>query len=149
MSAVPGVDLLVGSESNLPAAAGCGLQVVEPVGSLGGGGNLFECAVLCPCVDAAVTGQAHNLVSCGLNADVAGFLRLGRADGQVGAGGGPMIRAQRPVRDLGPPGFQGRVLEDGGLEVKRLAVKRPPVEPEALTLRILLRGSGESAGFHG
>ncbi|WLT11204.1 hypothetical protein [Bifidobacterium asteroides] len=86
-----------------------------------------------PCVDAAVAGQADNLVSCGLDAGVAGFLPVGRADGQSGAGGGPVVRAQRPVRGLRPLGFQGRVLEDGGLEVERLAVKRPPVEPEAVT----------------
>ena len=59
-----------------------------------------------------------------------------------------MVRAQRPVRDPGPLGFQGRVLEDGGLQVVGLAVKRPSVEPEALTLRILFRRGGECPGLH-
>ena len=102
-----------------------------------------------PGVDAAVAGQADKLVSCGLDTNVTGFLPVGRVDGQPGAGGGPMIRAQRPVHGLRPLGFQGRVLEDGGLEVEGLAVECPPVEQEALAHWVLLRGSGESAGFHG
>ena len=145
----PGVDPLVGSECRLPAAAGCRLQVAEPVGSLGRERHLLGRAVLRPSVDAAVAGQAGSLVSCGVDAGVVGFLPVGRADGQPCAGGGPMVRVQRPISDLRPLGFQGRVLEDGGLQVERLAVKHPPVEPEAGSLRILLRGSGESAGFHG
>ena len=60
-----------------------------------------------------------------------------------------MVWAQRPVRDPGPLGFQGRVLEDGGLEVIGLAVKHPPVKPETITLRIVFRRGGESPGFHG
>ena len=59
-----------------------------------------------------------------------------------------MVRAQRPVRGLRPLGFQGHVLEDGGPEVEGLAVMSPPVEPESITLWVLLRGSGEGAGFH-
>ena len=147
--AVPGVDVLVGSECCLRSAAGCGLLVAEPVGSLGWSGNLFRRAVLRPCVDAAVAGQADKLVSCGLDADKLRFLPVGRADGQLGSGGGPVVRAQRPVRGFRPLCFQGGVLEDWGLEVERLAVKRPPVELEALTLRVLLQGSGESTGFYG
>ena len=147
--AVPNVDPLVGSQGGLPAAAGCGLQVAEPAGSLGGGGNLLGCVVLCPGVDAPVAGQAHNLVTCGLDARVTGFLPVGRADGQPGAGGGPVLRAQPPVRGLRPLGCQGRVLQDGGLEVVGLAVKRPSVEPEAGTLRVVLRGGGKRPGLHG
>ena len=149
LSAGPGVDLLVGSDRGVQFAAGCNLLVVESVGSLGGGGHLFGRAVLCPCVDAAVAGQADGLVSGGIKAGELRFLPVGRADGHPGAGGGPMVRAQRPVHYLRPLGFQGRVLQDGGLEVERLAVKHPPIEPESGSLRILLRGSGEGAGFHG
>ena len=148
LTAVPGVDPLVGSQGGLPVAAGCGLQVAEPVGSMGGERKLHRCAVLRPGVDAAVAGQAGNLVSCGLDAGDLRFLPVGRADGQPRPCGGPVIRAQRPVRDLRPPGFQGRVLEDGGLEIIGPAVKRPTLEPEALTLWILLRGSSEGAGLH-
>ena len=147
--AVPGVDVLVGSERRLPSAAGCGLQVAEPFWSLVGEMNLFWCAVLRPCVDAAVAGQTDKPLSESMDADVAGFLQAGRADGQPRTGGGPVVRSQRPVSYLRPLGFQTRVLEDWGLEVERLAVKRPPVESEAFTLRIVLRGSGEGAGFHG
>ena len=59
-----------------------------------------------------------------------------------------MVRAQSPVRGLGPTGGQRRVLEDGGLEIEGKAVTRPPVEPGALTLRVLLRryGDGEGSG---
>ena len=145
----PCVDVLVGSERGLPSAAGCGLQVAEPVGSLGGGGNQFGCAVLRPGVDAPVACHTDKLISCGLDTDVVRLLQAGRADGQLGAGDGPVVRAQRPARDLGPLGFQGHVLEDGGLKVKRLAIMCPPVEQEAFTHRVLLRGSGEDAGFHG
>ena len=145
----PGVDVLVGSQDGLPMAAGCGLQVAEPFRSLNRGGSLLGRALLRPGVEAAVPGQANSLAACGLDADVAGLLPVGRADGQAGAGGGPVVRAQRPVRGLRPLGFQGRVLEDGGLQVEGLAVKRPSVEPEALAHWVLLRGSGESAGFHG
>ena len=148
LSAGPGVDVLVGSKSRLPAASCCGLQVVEPVGSLGREGNLLWRAILCPGVDAPVAGQADKLAVCGSDADVVGLLQAGRADGQPCAGGGPVVRVQRPVRYLRPLGFQGGVLKDGGLEVERLSVKRPPVEPESGSLRILLRGSGESPGFH-
>ena len=148
LSAGPCVDVLVGSQCGLPLAAGCGLQVVEPVGSLDRESNLHRCAVMGPCVDTAVASQAHNLVSCGLDTDVVRFLRVGRADGQPGAGGGPMVRAQRPVSQLRPLGFQDGVLEDGGPEVEGLAVMGPSVEPEALTCRVLLRGSGEGAGLH-
>ena len=77
----------------MPVAACCGLQVMEPVGSLGWERNLHGRAVLRPGVDAAVAGQAHDLVSCGLDAGVVGLLLVGRADGQLGAGGGPMVRA--------------------------------------------------------
>ena len=115
---------------------------MESVGCLGGEGDLFWCAVFRPGVDAPVTGQARNLVACTVDARVIGFLPVGWADGQLGSGGGPVVRAQRPVRDIGPLGFQTRVLQDGGLEVERLAVECPPVEPEAFTLRIVLRGSG-------
>ena len=118
-------------------AACCGLQVVEPVGSLGREGNFFWCAVLLPCVDAAVAGQALNLVSCVLDADVEGFLPVGRADGQPGAGDWPVVWIQDPVRDFGPLRFQCHVLEDWGSKIIGLAVNRPPVEPEAITLRIL------------
>ena len=149
LSAVPGVYLLVGSECGLPVAAGRNLQVVEPVGCLGGGGDWFGRAVLRPGVDPPVAGQADYLVSCGVDAGELRFLPVGRADGQPCAGGGPVIRVQPPVRGLGPLCFQGGVLEDGGLQVEGLAVKRPSVEPEALTLRVLLRGIGERAGFHG
>ena len=116
---------------------------------MGGERNLFCCAVLRPCVDVAVAGQADSLVSNGVDAGVIGFLSAWWADGQPGAGGGPVVRAQRPVRGLGPLGFQGHVLKDGGLEVERLAIMSPSVEPEAFTLWVLLRGSGEGAGFHG
>ena len=126
--AVPGVDLLVGSERRLRSAAGCGLQVVEPVGSLDGRKYLFRCAVLRPGVDATVAGQTDKPVSCGLDADVVGFLRAGWADGQPCAGGGSVVRAQPPVRGLDPLGFQGRVLEDWDLEVERLAIMSPPAE---------------------
>ena len=122
---------------------------MESVGSLDGSGDLLGCAVLRPCVDAAVACQADNLVSCGLDAGELRLLPVGWADGQDGSGGGPVIRAQRPVRGFCPLGFQGGVLEYGGLEVEGLAVKRPPFEPEALTLGILLWGSGEGAGLHG
>ena len=145
----PDVDALVGSECGLPSVAGCNLQVAEPVGNLGGEGSLLGCAVLRPGVDAPVPGQAYELVTCGLDTCVVRFLRVGRADGQTGAGGGPMIRAQRPVRGLRPLGCQCRVLEDRGPEVERLAAASPPVEPESGALRVLLRGSGEGAGFHG
>lgn len=50
-----------------------------------------------------------------------------------------MVRAQSPVRVLGPAGVQRHISEDGGLEIEGLAVKHPPVEPGALTLRVLLR----------
>ena len=60
-----------------------------------------------------------------------------------------MIRAQPPVRDLGPFCSQGRVLEDGGLEVERLAVECPSIEQEAITHRILFQGIGKSTGLHG
>ena len=66
---------------------------MEPVGSLGGEEDLFWCTVLRPSVDAAVAGQAHDLVSCGVDARIVGLLLVGRADGQLGAGGGPMVRA--------------------------------------------------------
>ena len=102
-----------------------------------------------PCVDAAVACQTDHLLSGGLDAVVVGFLPVGWADGQPRAGGGPVVRAQRPVRDLGPLCFQGGVLEDGGLEVERLVVKCPPVEQEALTYRVVFRRYNESAGFHG
>ena len=148
MLAVPGVDPLVGSECRLPEAACRGLQVTEPVGGLRGGGNLVGSVVLCPGVDAAVAGQAESLLACSVNAGELRLLPVGWADGQPRASGGPVVRAQRPVRDLGPLGFQGGVLEDGGLEVEGLAVTCPPVEPETLTLGILLRGCGEGAGFH-
>ena len=59
-----------------------------------------------------------------------------------------MVRAQRPVHGFGPFCSQSHVLEDGGLEVERLVVECPPVEPEAGTLRIVLRGSGKGAGFY-
>ena len=144
----PGVDVLVGSERGLPVAAGCGLQVVEPAGCLGGGRNLLWRVALLPCVYAAVAGHADGLVSCRADARVIGFLPVGRDDGQQGSGGGPMVRAQPPVRSFAPFGFQCRVLEDRILEVIRLAVTCPSVEPEAITLRILLRGSGERAGLH-
>ena len=144
----PGVDLLVGSQGGPPPAAGCGPQVVEPFGGMGGGGHLFGCAVFRPCVDAAVAGQADGLFACGVDAAETWFLLVGRVDGQAGAGGGPVVRAQHPVRGFRPLGFQGRVLEDGGLEVIGLAVKHPPVEPEALTLRIVFRRGGESPGLH-
>ena len=145
----PGVDVLVGSQGGLPMAAGCGLQVAEPFRSLNRGGDLLGRAVLRPGVDAAVAGQTDQLVSCGLDGGELRLLPVGRADGQSRAGGGPVVRAQRPVRGLRPLGFQDRVLEDGSLQVERLAVMSPPVEPEALTLRILLRGNGEGAGLHG
>ena len=144
----PGVDVLVGSEGRLPMAAGCGLQVVEPFGSLGRESNLFWCAVLCPNVDVAVAGQADKLAVCRVDARVVGLLLVGRSEGQAGAGGGFVVRAQSPVRGLGPTGGQRRVLQDGGLEIEGLAIKRPPVEPGALTLRVLLRrcGDGEGSG---
>ena len=88
---VPGVDPLVGSEGRLPMVAGCGLQVAEPFGSLGGGGNLLGCAVLRPGVDAAVAGQTDKLVSCGLDGGELRLLPVGRADGQPRAGGGPVL----------------------------------------------------------
>ena len=141
--------MLVGSDCGLPVAAGCGLQVAEPVGSLGGEGHLCCCAVFRPCVYAAVAGHADGLVSCRADARVIGLLPVGRDDGQSGAGGGPVVRAQPPVRGLRPFGFQGRVLQDRSLEVVGLAVTCPSVEPEAITLRILLRGSGGRAGLHG
>ena len=47
-----------------------------------------------------------------------------------------MVRAQSPVRGLGPTGGQRRVLQDGGLEIEGKAVTRPPVESGALTLRV-------------
>ena len=144
----PGVDLLVGSQGGPPLATGCGLQVMEPLGSLGGGGHLFGSAVFRPCVDAAVASQADGLLACGVDTAETWFLLVGRVDGQAGAGGGPVVRAQRPVRGFRPPGFQSRVLEDRGLEVVGLAVKHPPVEPEALTLRILFRRGGECPGLH-
>ena len=128
LPAGPGVDVLVGSESGLPMAVGCGLQVVEPVFCLGGGGNLYWRAVLRPCVDAALACQTDSLLSSSLDAGVVGFLLVGWADGQLGAGGGPVVRAQRPVSYLGPLAFQTRVLQDRGPEVERLAVKRPPIE---------------------
>ena len=121
-SAGPGVDVLVGSERGLQVAAGCGLQVTEPVGSLGGESNLAGCVVLRPGVDAAVACQADKLLSGGLDAGELRFLPVGRADGQPSAGGGSVVRAQCPVRRLGPLGFQGGVLQDGGPEVERLAV---------------------------
>ena len=144
----PGVDVLVGSEGRLPLAAGCGLQVVESVGSLGRERNLFWCAVLCPNVDVAVAGQADKLAVCRVDARVVGLLLVGRAEGQAGAGGGSVVRAQSPVRGFGPTGGQRRVLQDGGLEIEGKAVTRPPVEPGALTLRVLLRrcGDGEGSG---
>ena len=148
LSAVPDVDPLVGAEGRLPPAAGCGLQIMEPAGSLGGEGNLLGRAVFRPCVDAAVAGQADSLLACGVDIAETWFLLVGRVDGQAGAGGGPVVRAQRPVCDFGPLGFQGRVLEDGGLQVERLAVMRPPVEPEALTLRIPFRRRGENPILH-
>ena len=64
------------------------------------------------------------------------------------SGGGSVVRAQCPVRGPGPFGFQSHVLKDGGPEVEGLAVICPPVELEAITLRILLRGSGESPVLH-
>ena len=135
----PGVYVLVGSEGRLPLAAGGGLQVVESVGSLGRERSLFWCAVLCPNVDVAVAGQADKLAVCRVDARVVGLLLVGRSEGQAGAGGGFVVRAQSPVRGLGPTGGQRRVLQDGGLEIEGLAIKRPPVEPGALTLRVLLR----------
>ena len=136
----PDVDLLVGSEGRLPLAAGCSLQVVESVWSLGGERNLFLCAVLCPNVDSAVAGQAENLAACGMEARVVGFLPVGRADGQPSAGSGPVVRIQGPVCDFCPLGFQGRFLEDRGLVFEELAVMRPPVEPEAIPYWIVFRG---------
>ena len=148
LSVVPGVDPLVGSERGLQPAACRGLQPAEPVGSLRGEGDLLGRALLRPGVDAPVAGQADCPLACGLDVDVVVLLRAGRADGQPGAGGGPVVRAQRPVRDPRPLGFQGRVLEDGRPEVVGLAVKRPPVEFESLALRILLRGGGQRPGLH-
>ena len=148
LSAGPGVDPLVGSQGGLPPAVGCGLQVMEPFGSLGGEVHLCWRALLRPCVDAAVAGQADGLLACGVDGDVIRLLAVGRADGQTGAGCGPVVRAQRPVRGFRPPGFQSRVLEDRGLEVVGLAVKHPPVEPEAMTLRIVFRRGGECPGLH-
>ena len=139
LSAGPGVDVLVGSQCGLPSAAGCGLQVMETVGSLGRGGNLCWPVVLRPGVDAAVTGQAHNLLPCGMNTGKLRFLPVGRADGQQSARSGPVVRAQRPVCCFAPLRSQGSVLEDGGLEVERLVVKCPPVEPEAITYRVVFR----------
>ena len=135
----PCVNVLVGSEGGPPLAAGCGLQVVEPFGGIGGGGHLLGCAVFRPCVDAAVAGQADGLLACTVDIAETWFLLVGRVDGQAGSGGGPMIRAQRPVCDFGPPGFQGYVLEDGGLQVERLTVMRPSIEPEAITYRVVFR----------
>ena len=123
-------------------AAGCGLQVMEPAGSMGGEGDLLWCAFLHPYVDSAIAGQSDSLVACGVDIAETWFLLVGRADGQTGSGGGPVVRAQRPVRDFRPLSFQGYIPEYRGLEVIGLAVKRPPVEPEVLTLRILFRRGG-------
>ena len=115
---------------------------MEPLGSLGGGGNLCRRAVLRPSVKSAVAGEADSLVACGADIAEMWFLPVGRADGQAGSGGGTVVRAQRPVRGFRPLSFQGHVLENWGLEVIGLAVKHPPVEPEAITLRVVLRRSG-------
>ena len=77
------------------------------------------------------------------------FQPVGWADGQSGAGGGPMIWAQHPVRGFCPLCFQSGVLKNRSLEVERLTVECPPVESEAFAYRILLWGSGEGAGFYG